>query len=60
LGGYIVKEDQFPTTQIEFGEQKVDVPKGGYYDRYRMNPNLDEVARDPAVGKRISSRQNEE
>ncbi|KAJ5261613.1 hypothetical protein N7497_004077 [Penicillium chrysogenum] len=42
-----------PTTQIEFGEQKVDVPKGGYYDRYRMNPNLDEVARDPAVGPDI-------
>ncbi|KAE8359324.1 hypothetical protein BDV27DRAFT_162731 [Aspergillus caelatus] len=42
-----------PTTQVEFGEQKVDVPKGGYYDRYRMNPNLDEVARDPAVGPDI-------
>ncbi|OGM46132.1 hypothetical protein ABOM_004873 [Aspergillus bombycis] len=41
------------TTQVEFGEQKVDVPKGGYYDRYRMNPNLDEVARDPAVGPDI-------
>ncbi|BAE64476.1 hypothetical protein AFCA_002380 [Aspergillus flavus] len=42
-----------PTTQVKFGEQKVDVPKGGYYDRYRMNPNLDEVARDPAVGPDI-------
>ncbi|MBZ6433378.1 MAG: acetoacetate decarboxylase family protein [Acinetobacter pittii] len=29
------------------------MPKGGYYDRYRMNPNLDEVARDPAVGPDI-------
>ncbi|KAJ5114511.1 hypothetical protein NUU61_000270 [Penicillium alfredii] len=42
-----------PTTQVEFGDQKVDVPKDGYYDRYRMNPNLDEVARDPAVGPDI-------
>ncbi|KAJ9298199.1 hypothetical protein DTO271G3_3804 [Paecilomyces variotii] len=38
-----------PTVQVEFGGQKVDIPKGGYYDRYRMNPDLDEVARDPAV-----------
>ncbi|KML14955.1 acetoacetate decarboxylase [Burkholderia cepacia] len=37
-------------TQVEFGEHKVEVPAGGYYDRYRMNPNLDEVARDPAAG----------
>lgn len=37
-------------TQVEFGTHKVDVPAGGYYDRYRMNPDLDEVARDPAAG----------
>lgn len=37
-------------TEIEFGQQKVSVPKGGYYDRFRMNPNLDEVAQDPAAG----------
>ncbi|KAJ5572624.1 hypothetical protein N7450_009608 [Penicillium hetheringtonii] len=42
-----------PTVQVEFGEQKVNVPKGGYYDRYRMNPNLDEVALDPDVGPGI-------
>ncbi|KAJ5969561.1 hypothetical protein N7501_005809 [Penicillium viridicatum] len=42
-----------PTVQVEFGGQRVDVPKGGYYDCYRMNPNLDEVARDPAVGPDI-------
>ncbi|KAL3465749.1 hypothetical protein BJX64DRAFT_275068 [Aspergillus heterothallicus] len=42
-----------PTVQVEFGGQKVDVPKGGYYDRYQMNPNLDEVAQDPAVGPNI-------
>lgn len=33
-----------------FGGHKFDVPKGGYYDRYRMNSNLDDVALDPAVG----------
>ena len=38
------------TTVVEFGPYKVDVPKGGYYDRFRMNPNLDEVAKDPAAG----------
>ncbi|MGC4024305.1 MAG: hypothetical protein QM744_03630 [Mesorhizobium sp.] len=37
-------------TEVEFGGQKVKVPKGGYYDRFRMNPDLDEVAKDPAVG----------
>ncbi|WP_445404989.1 acetoacetate decarboxylase family protein [Acinetobacter vivianii] len=37
-------------TEVEFGQQKVSVPKGGYYDRFRMNPNLDEVAQDPAAG----------
>jgi hypothetical protein len=47
------KSSQSPTVQVEFGGQKVDMPKGGYYDRYRMNPDLDEVARDPAVGPDI-------
>ena len=37
-------------TQVEFGPHKVEVIEGGYYDRFRMNPILDEVARDPAVG----------
>ncbi|MBE2170826.1 acetoacetate decarboxylase [Acinetobacter oleivorans] len=37
-------------TEVEFGQQKVKVPKGGYYDRFRMNPDLDEVAQDPAAG----------
>ncbi|MYM30229.1 acetoacetate decarboxylase [Duganella sp. CY15W] len=37
-------------TQVEFGSHKVEVPAGGYYDRYRMHPDLDEVARDPAAG----------
>ncbi len=37
-------------TEVEFGQQKIKVPKGGYYDRFRMNPDLDEVAQDPAAG----------
>ncbi len=40
------------TTVVEFGPYKVNVPKGGYYDRFRMNPNLDEVAKDPAAGNK--------
>ncbi|NNP75650.1 acetoacetate decarboxylase [Acinetobacter sp. Ac_3412] len=38
------------STIVEFGPYKVAVPKGGYYDRFRMNPNLDDVAKDPAAG----------
>ncbi|QBR02264.1 acetoacetate decarboxylase [Paraburkholderia pallida] len=37
-------------TRVEFGPHTVEVPEGGYYDRFRMNPNLDEVARDPRAG----------
>ncbi|MGU3502480.1 acetoacetate decarboxylase [Mycobacterium sp. C31M] len=37
-------------TEVEFAGHTVEVPKGGYYDRYRSNPDLDEVAKDPAVG----------
>lgn len=37
-------------TEVEFGQQKIKVPKGGYYDRFRMNPDLDEVAQDPTAG----------
>lgn len=33
----------------ELGERIVEVPRGGFYDRFRMNPDLDEVARDPRV-----------
>ncbi|WP_343583217.1 acetoacetate decarboxylase [Herbaspirillum sp.] len=36
--------------QVDFGPHQVDVPAGGYYDRFRMNPDLNEVARDPAAG----------
>lgn len=38
------------TTPVEFEPHTVDVPAGGYYDRFRMNPERDEVARDPAAG----------
>ena len=37
-------------TQVHFGPHVVPVLEGGYYDRFRMKPNLDEVARDPAAG----------
>lgn len=42
--------DDDECTVVEFGDQRVRVPKGGYYDRFRSNPDLDEVARDPAAG----------
>ncbi|HEJ2444177.1 TPA: hypothetical protein SLZ45_005755 [Burkholderia multivorans] len=38
------------TTSVEFGPHAVDVPAGGYYDRFRTNPDLDDFARDPAAG----------
>lgn len=38
------------SVEVEFAGQKVLVPKGGYYDRFRSNPDLDEVARDPIAG----------
>ncbi|CAK49007.1 hypothetical protein M747DRAFT_250170 [Aspergillus niger ATCC 13496] len=50
----IAPRSKSQTVQVEFGGQKVDVPKGGYYDRYRMNPNLDEVAQDPNIGHDIA------
>ncbi|WHR57959.1 acetoacetate decarboxylase family protein [Acinetobacter haemolyticus] len=45
-----VENNDQQTTIVEFGPYKVHVPKGGYYDRFRMNPDLDEVAKDPAAG----------
>ncbi|MER7079324.1 Acetoacetate decarboxylase (ADC) [Saccharopolyspora kobensis] len=35
--------------EVELGGREVAVPKGGLYDRYRMNTDLDEIARDPRV-----------
>ncbi|CAM3048360.1 acetoacetate decarboxylase family protein [Skermania piniformis] len=37
------------TIQVELGTRTVSVPKDGLYARYRMNTDLDEVARDPRV-----------
>jgi hypothetical protein len=37
-------------TEVDVAGHKVMVPKGGYYDRFRSNPDLDEVAKDPAAG----------
>ncbi|WP_431969841.1 acetoacetate decarboxylase family protein [Nocardia sp. bgisy134] len=38
------------TVEVDLGGRTVTVPKGGLYDRYRMNTDLDEVVRDPRVG----------
>ncbi|MFJ5867950.1 acetoacetate decarboxylase family protein [Streptomyces parvus] len=37
------------TVEVDLGGREVTVPKGGLYDRYRMNPDLDAIARDPRV-----------
>ncbi|MFJ3224459.1 acetoacetate decarboxylase family protein [Streptomyces sp. NPDC086783] len=37
------------TVEVDLGGRTVSVPKGGLYDRYRMDTDLDEVARDPRV-----------
>ncbi|WP_340538876.1 acetoacetate decarboxylase family protein [Nocardioides sp. GXZ039] len=35
--------------EVELGGRTVEVPAGGLYDRYRMDTDLDEVAKDPRV-----------
>ena len=40
---------QKDTVKVDLGGRTVTVPKGGLYDRYRMNTDLEEVARDPRV-----------
>lgn len=35
--------------EIELGGRKIAIPKGGLYDRYRMDTSLDAVAADPRV-----------
>ncbi|MFE4696844.1 acetoacetate decarboxylase family protein [Streptomyces sp. NPDC056738] len=40
---------QKDTVEVDLGGRTVTVPRGGLYDRYRMIPDLDEVARDPRV-----------
>ncbi len=37
------------TVKVDLGGREVAVPKGGLYDRYRMRPDLDAIARDPRV-----------
>ncbi|MER6472864.1 acetoacetate decarboxylase family protein [Streptomyces collinus] len=40
---------QKDTVKVGLGGRSVTVPQGGLYDRYRMAPDLDAVARDPRV-----------
>lgn len=40
---------QTDSVTVELGNRTVSVPKGGLYDRFRMQADLDEVARDPRV-----------
>ncbi|MGA5319202.1 acetoacetate decarboxylase family protein [Streptomyces seoulensis] len=42
-------QPQHDTVKVDLGGRSVTVPKGGLYDRYRMETDLDEVARDPRV-----------
>jgi hypothetical protein len=37
------------TVSVSLGTRTVEVPKGGLYDRYRMQPDLDAIAEDPRV-----------
>ncbi|MFF2084001.1 acetoacetate decarboxylase family protein [Nocardia sp. NPDC058176] len=37
------------TVKVDLGGRVVEVPKGGLYDRYRMNTDLDEIDRDSRV-----------
>jgi hypothetical protein len=37
------------TVEVDLGSRRVRVPRGGLFDRYRMDTDLDEVARDPRV-----------
>ncbi|NED15432.1 acetoacetate decarboxylase family protein [Streptomyces sp. SID9124] len=41
---------QQDTVAVDLGGREVRVPRGGLYDSYRMNPDLDVIARDPRVG----------
>ncbi|GEE02818.1 acetoacetate decarboxylase [Gordonia spumicola] len=37
------------TVDVQLGERTIAVPAGGLFDRFRMQTDLDEVARDPRV-----------
>jgi hypothetical protein len=42
-------EPNTEVVEVDLGGHAVSVPKGGLYDRYRMDTDLDEVAKDPRV-----------
>ncbi|MBB3173912.1 hypothetical protein FHR90_001744 [Endobacter medicaginis] len=39
------------TVSVVFGDETVQVPKGGFYDRFHARPDLDAVADEPGVGR---------
>ncbi|MFB7026670.1 MULTISPECIES: acetoacetate decarboxylase family protein [unclassified Streptomyces] len=44
-----MSSSQQSTVKVDLGGREVTVPEGGLYDRYRMTPDLDAIARDPRV-----------
>ena len=42
-------EQNIEVVEVDLGGRTVSVPKGGLYDRYRMDTDLDEVGKDPRV-----------
>ncbi|MEV5666685.1 acetoacetate decarboxylase family protein [Streptomyces flaveolus] len=44
-----MSSNQKDIVKVDLGGREVTVPKGGIYDRYRMNPDLDAINRDPRV-----------
>ena len=44
-----MSSSQQDTIEVDLGGRVVTVPKGGLYDTYRMDTDLDDVARDPRV-----------
>ncbi|NBH01733.1 acetoacetate decarboxylase family protein [Amycolatopsis sp. SID8362] len=48
MGSSKIGQDE-EVVEVKLGGRTVTVPKGGLYDRYRMDTDLDEVAEDPRV-----------
>ncbi|MFF7604263.1 acetoacetate decarboxylase family protein [Streptomyces parvulus] len=44
-----MSSNQKDIVKVDLGGREVTVPKEGMYDRYRMAPDLDAIARDPRV-----------
>ena len=42
--------DDTAYTEVEFGPARARVIKDGFYDRFRANPDLAEVAQNPRAG----------